>query len=275
MVRQTSLLQQPSQQEAQPSQQYQRFLEAAERLGPHLESLFRKGFVQIVSPSRDKRAEVGVRREPAVDPRGALVRPEHATPSNWQDPLSRAPSQTPESEAVDVSIIVRLHFVEAMMVLLFNASTKSAERNRARLWQAIEQARELGDIRRPAGSTRGISRRSERGAEDAGEQSRTGRDRSRPRGRFREADKWLYLSVVRGAVQLRRPTRRGRPLGFCRLTSAASSPSCTAWASTCSCINRGSARRRGQGYVPDDGRVPRVRALDDSRARQGGHGTSP
>jgi hypothetical protein len=132
MVRQTSLLQQPSQQEAQPSQQYQRFLEAAERLGPHLESLFRKGFVQIVSPSRDKRAEVGVRREPAVDPRGALVRPEHATPSNWQDPLSRAPSQTPESEAVDVSIIVRLHFVEAMMVLLFNASDENQQ-------SAIEQ----------------------------------------------------------------------------------------------------------------------------------------
>ena len=99
MSRQTSLLQQPSQQEAQPNQQYQQFLEAADRLGPHLESLFRNGFVQIVSPSRDKRAEVRVRRKPAVNP-GALVPPQHATPSNWQD--------------------TRLHFVEAMMVLLFN-----------------------------------------------------------------------------------------------------------------------------------------------------------
>jgi hypothetical protein len=118
MVRQTSLLQQTSQQEPQ---QYQRFLEAADRLGPHLESLFRKGFVQIVSSSRDERAELGVHREPAVN-QGAVVPPRHPTPSNWQD--------------------TRLHFVEAMMVLLFNASDEkqqsSVEQAFARLSKQVE-----------------------------------------------------------------------------------------------------------------------------------------
>jgi hypothetical protein len=109
MVRQTSLLQQTSQHEPQ---QYQRFLEAADRLGPHLESLFRKGFVQIVSSSRDERAELGVHREPAVN-QGAVVPPQHPTPSNWQD--------------------TRLHFVEAMMVLLFNASDEKQQ-------SSVEQA---------------------------------------------------------------------------------------------------------------------------------------
>jgi hypothetical protein len=159
MVRQTSLLQQTSQQEPQ---QYQRFLEAADRLGPHLESLFRKGFVQIVSSSRDERAELGVHREPAVN-QGAVVPPRHPTPSNWQD--------------------TRLHFVEAMMVLLFDGFGRLS---RASFWQALEPSREFGDIGRPAGSTAGIPRRSEGSAEDAGKQSRTGRDRSRPWGRFRE-----------------------------------------------------------------------------------------
>jgi hypothetical protein len=128
MVRQTSLLQQTSQQEPQ---QYQRFLEAADRLGPHLESLFRKGFVQIVSSSRDERAELGVHREPAVN-QGAVVPPRHPTPSNWQD--------------------TRLHFVEAMMVLLFNASDEKQQ-------SSVEQAfgrlsKQLGDIGRPAEALR-------------------------------------------------------------------------------------------------------------------------
>jgi hypothetical protein len=125
MVRQTSSLRRPSPEETQPNQQYQRFLETAGRLGPHLESLFRNGFVQIVSPSRDKRAEVGVRLEPAVNP-GALVPPQHATPSNWQDTLSQELADTPGSE---VSIIVRLHFAEAMMVLLFNALDVKQQRS--------------------------------------------------------------------------------------------------------------------------------------------------
>jgi hypothetical protein len=113
MVRQTCLLQQTPEQEPRATQQYQRFLEAADRLGPHLEGLFRKGFVQIFSSTQNVVTEIGVHREPAVDP-GALVPPEHPKRA---DTLPG----TPESEAIDVSIIVRLHFVEAMMVLLFNA----------------------------------------------------------------------------------------------------------------------------------------------------------
>jgi hypothetical protein len=160
MVQQTSLLRQTSEQEPRATEQYQRFLEASDRLGPHLEGLFRKGFLQIVSSSRDE--QVGVHREQAVN-QGGLMPPQHATPSNWQD--------------------TRLHFVEAMMVLLFDGFGRLS---RASFWQALEPSREFGDIGRPAGSTAGIPRRSEGSAEDAGKQSRTGRDRSRPWGRFRE-----------------------------------------------------------------------------------------
>jgi hypothetical protein len=149
MVRQTSLLEQTSQREPQ---QYQRFLEAADRFGPHLESLFRKGFVQIVSSSRDELAQVGVHGEPAVNP-VAPARPQHATPSNWQNTLPRGPSDTPEADqAVDVSIIARLHFVEAMMVLLFNASD---EKQPSPFEQAFGRlSKQLGDIGRPAEALR-------------------------------------------------------------------------------------------------------------------------
>jgi hypothetical protein len=92
-------------------------------LGPHLESLFRKGFVQIVSSSRDERAELGVHREPAVN-QGAVVPPRHPTPSNWQD--------------------TRLHFVEAMMVLLFDASDDSVEQAFGRLSNRVENLEILG-----------------------------------------------------------------------------------------------------------------------------------
>jgi len=125
MVWQTSSLRQPSPEETQPNQQYQRFLEAADRLGPHLESLFRNRFVQIISPSRDKRAEVEVRRVPTVNP-GVLAPPQ--TPSNWQDTLSQQPA-APGSGAIDVAIIVRLHFAEAMMLLLFNALDEKQQRS--------------------------------------------------------------------------------------------------------------------------------------------------
>jgi hypothetical protein len=119
MVQQTSLLRQTSEQEPRATEQYQRFLEASDRLGPHLEGLFRKGFLQIVSSSRDE--QVGVHREQAVN-QGGLMPPQHATPSNWQD--------------------TRLHFVEAMMVLLFNASDEkqqsSVEQAFARLSKQVE-----------------------------------------------------------------------------------------------------------------------------------------
>jgi hypothetical protein len=157
MVQQTSLLRQTSEQEPRATEQYQRFLEASDRLGPHLEGLFRKGFLQIVSSSRDE--QVGVHREQAVN-QGGLMPPQHATPSNWQD--------------------TRLHFVEAMMVLLFDGFGRLS---RASFWQALEATWRYWASSR---STAGIPRRSERGAEDAGEQSRTGGDRSRPWGRFRE-----------------------------------------------------------------------------------------
>jgi hypothetical protein len=54
------------------------------------------------------------------------VPPQHATPSNWQDTLSQELADTPGSE---VSIIVRLHFAEAMMVLLFNALDVKQQRS--------------------------------------------------------------------------------------------------------------------------------------------------
>jgi hypothetical protein len=121
MVQQTSLLRQTSEQEPRATEQYQRFLEASDRLGPHLEGLFRKGFLQIVSSSRDE--QVGVHREQAVN-QGGLMPPQHATPSNWQD--------------------TRLHFVEAMMVLLFDASDDSVEQAFGRLSNRVENLEILG-----------------------------------------------------------------------------------------------------------------------------------
>jgi hypothetical protein len=134
MVRQTSALRQTSLQETGADRQFQRFLKAADRLGPHLTN---DGFVKVLSSlvviplepeGRGRRENATAPRQPAISlpsglPLGTIAPTERATLSNRQDSLpTTPPSFTPRSDSkTDVSIIARLHFVEAMMMLLFNA----------------------------------------------------------------------------------------------------------------------------------------------------------
>jgi hypothetical protein len=135
MVRQASAMQQTYLQETRANPQFQRFLEAADRLGPHLTN---DGFAKILSSlvviplepeGRDRREKATAPRERAISlpsgsPQDTIAPTERATLSNRQDslPTTTPPGFTPRSDSkTDVSIIVRLHFVEAMMVLLFNA----------------------------------------------------------------------------------------------------------------------------------------------------------
>ena len=91
----------------------------------------------------------------------------------------------PSSAATDASIIVRLHFAEAMMVLLFNSlddkQQSSVKDGFGRLLAKVENLEKLG-IR--ARYNTGVPRRAERDAADPSEQSRTGRTRGRPGRRF-------------------------------------------------------------------------------------------
>jgi hypothetical protein len=95
--------------EAGDEQQYQRFLNAANNLGSHLSDVFDHAFLKVIS--RVRNFDIGSPvSQVATQASSGIITP---SAKSWN-------RRTMFALSLDTSIIVRLHFVEAMMVLLFN-----------------------------------------------------------------------------------------------------------------------------------------------------------
>lgn len=111
--------------ETSGEQGFRRYLQAAE-LGSHLTNVFEDALLQILSPARRIDSNTGAADSAAAptELRQRTVIPiESAKPRGNRRTMSApAPNEsaTPLADALDTSILVRLHFAEAMMVLLFN-----------------------------------------------------------------------------------------------------------------------------------------------------------
>jgi hypothetical protein len=106
--------------------QFQRFLDAADNLNSHLASTYDDGFLKIiVAVDRAKSDNVAGTPSQAPSQRssGNVTPIENAKSWNKQHMAPPASSDltTREAATIDAGMIVRLHFTEAMMVLLFNA----------------------------------------------------------------------------------------------------------------------------------------------------------
>lgn len=106
--------------------QFQRFLDAADNLNSHLASTFDDGFLKIIVAVDGAKSDnvAGTPSQAASQPSSGNVTPiENAKSWNKQHMAPPVPSDltTPDAAPIDAGMIVRLHFAEAMMVLLFNA----------------------------------------------------------------------------------------------------------------------------------------------------------
>ena len=151
--------------------QFARFLEAAERLGSSLDRYFDDLFVSIVLAPACLAAE-----QPggmSISSRGSSQSAAEIEPA-----IKRKKSLSPKlphlslADGLDAPILVRLHFTEAMMVLLFNTLDAAQQKDsEARLRRSIEARRELGNSGDASRHASGVPRGLERDAEHAGEQS--------------------------------------------------------------------------------------------------------
>jgi hypothetical protein len=141
--------------ETRDERQFRRFLEAASTLGSHLTDTFDDVFLKVapavrgeVSPSAATPLAASSRL-----PLGNVTPIEDArTLHEWKKMSSAAPSDDfvrPPSAASDASIIVRLHFAKAMMVLLFNSSDdtqqSSVKEGFGKLLAEVENLEKLGN----------------------------------------------------------------------------------------------------------------------------------
>jgi hypothetical protein len=139
--------------ETRDQRQFRLFLEAAATLGSHLTATFDDVFLKVVPVVR------GEVFSGAATPLVASRLPwENVTPIENARSLHRrekmssaSPSDDfmrPSSAATDASIIVRLHFAEAMMVLLFNSlddkQQSSVKDGFGRLLAKVENLEKLG-----------------------------------------------------------------------------------------------------------------------------------
>jgi hypothetical protein len=132
--------------ETRDERQFRRFLEAAATLGSHLTDTFDDVFLKVVPAVRGE-VSPGAATPLAASSRlpwGNVTPIENASSLHRRDKMSSAaPSDDfmrPSSAASDASIIVRLHFAEAMMVLLFN----SFKDGFGRLLAEVENLEKLG-----------------------------------------------------------------------------------------------------------------------------------
>ena len=95
--------------------QFARFLEAADQLGEHLNANFDEFFEKIVV-NAPRTASVPETSQPV---RGNVYHIEHAI--NRKLPETSIEKSQSSSLRLESSLVVRLHFAEAMMVLMFNA----------------------------------------------------------------------------------------------------------------------------------------------------------
>ena len=152
--------QESSHKSAEP--QFARFLEAAERLGSSSAGNFDDLFVAAEQPGGMSISSRGSSQSAAeIEP--AIKRKKSLSPKLPH--LSLA-------DGLDAPILVRLHFTEAMMVLLFNTLDAAQQKDsEARLRRSIEARRELGNSGDASRHASGVPRGLERDAEHAGEQS--------------------------------------------------------------------------------------------------------
>jgi hypothetical protein len=140
--------------ETRDERQFRRFLEAAATLGSHLTDTFDDVFLKVVPAVRGE-VSPGAATPLAASSRlswGNVTPIENASSLHSRDKMSSAaPSDDfmrPSSAASDASIIVRLHFAEAMMVLLFNSlddkQQSSVKDGFGRLLAEVENLEKLG-----------------------------------------------------------------------------------------------------------------------------------
>jgi hypothetical protein len=89
--------------------QFQRFLNAADKFGSHLRDVFDHSFLKVISRVRNLHTAPAASQKAAAGPE--IIPIESA--KSWN-------RRTMSASALDTLTIVRLQFVEAMMVLLFN-----------------------------------------------------------------------------------------------------------------------------------------------------------
>jgi hypothetical protein len=96
--------------------QFARFLDAANELGGNLGTIFADGFAKILANAPQTK-QPGASLPPEIASSGIVTRIEQGKRENsLRENQPSAPSLEIES-----SLVVRLHFAEAMMVLMFNA----------------------------------------------------------------------------------------------------------------------------------------------------------
>jgi hypothetical protein len=96
--------------------QFARFLEAANQLGGNLDTIFADGFAKIIVGNAPQINQPGASLTSEIISSGKVTRIEQAKRENsLRENQPSAPSLEIES-----SLVVRLHFAEAMMVLMFN-----------------------------------------------------------------------------------------------------------------------------------------------------------
>ncbi len=100
-------------------QQFARFLEAADQLGGHLDTAFADVFLKIVVANAPQTNHADASLTPGNGSSGNVTRIEEA---KRKISLREKPLEQPQSPSLGIesSLIVRLHFAEAMMVLMFN-----------------------------------------------------------------------------------------------------------------------------------------------------------
>ena len=100
-------------------QQFARFLEAANQLGEHLDTIFTIEFAKIVAnPSLTPHPVASHTAENYGSSRKNVYDIEQSNKNRKGEKTAKP--QSP-SLGIESSLVVRLHFAEAMMVLMFNA----------------------------------------------------------------------------------------------------------------------------------------------------------
>ena len=140
--------------ETRDERQFRRFLDAAATLGSHLTDTFDDVFLKVVPAVRGE-VSPGAATPLAASSRlpwGNVTPIENARSLHgWKTMSAAAPSDDltrPSSAASDASIIVRLHFAEAMMVLLFSSlddeQQSSVREGFGRLLAEVDNLEKLG-----------------------------------------------------------------------------------------------------------------------------------
>jgi hypothetical protein len=133
--------------EASPSataeeRQFARFLDAAKQLGDNLDTIFADGFPKIIG-NAPQTNQPGASLTPEIGSSGNVTRIQQAKRENsLRENQPSAPSLEIES-----SLVVRLHFAEAMMVLMFNVLSQRQQDSIKQHFDALLERSENVEVR--------------------------------------------------------------------------------------------------------------------------------